>query len=130
MVSARSSNLLLQGISASPGIAIGRARVTDRARIAVSEAAIRPDEVAAETKRFLDAVEQAKSELQLLKNRLELEKGAEHLYILDTHLMILDDPMLIRFASDRAQFGVAELASHIRDTGREGVTVAGDYLKK
>lgn len=39
-------------------------------------------------------------------------------------------PMLIRFASDRTQCGVAELASHIRDTGREGVTVAGDYLKK
>ena len=39
-------------------------------------------------------------------------------------------PMLIKFASDRARFGVAELAAQIRDTGREGVTVAGDYLKK
>jgi len=39
-------------------------------------------------------------------------------------------PMLIRFASDRAQCGVAELAANIRDTGREGVAVAGDYLKK
>lgn len=39
-------------------------------------------------------------------------------------------PMLIRFASDRDRFGVSELASHIRDSGREGVTVAGDYLKK
>jgi PTS system mannose-specific IIA component len=39
-------------------------------------------------------------------------------------------PMLIRFASDRERFGVAELAAHIRDSGREGVTIAGDYLKK
>jgi PTS system mannose-specific IIA component len=39
-------------------------------------------------------------------------------------------PMLIRFASDRDSYGVAELAALIRDTGREGVTVAGDYLKK
>lgn len=39
-------------------------------------------------------------------------------------------PMLIKFASDRDKFGVAELAAKIRDTGREGVTVAGDYLKK
>lgn len=39
-------------------------------------------------------------------------------------------PMLIKFASDRDRCGVAELASQIRDTGREGVTVAGDYLKK
>ena len=38
--------------------------------------------------------------------------------------------MLIRFASDRDKYGVAELAAQIRDTAREGVTVAGDYLKK
>jgi len=39
-------------------------------------------------------------------------------------------PMLIRFASDREKFGVAELAAQLRDSGREGVAVAGDYLKK
>lgn len=39
-------------------------------------------------------------------------------------------PMVIKFASDRARFGVTELAALIRDTGREGVAVAGDYLKK
>jgi PTS system mannose-specific IIA component len=39
-------------------------------------------------------------------------------------------PMLIKFASDRDRLGVAELAAQVRDTGREGVTVAGDYLKK
>ena len=39
-------------------------------------------------------------------------------------------PMLIRFFSDRERHGVAELAGLLRDSGREGVTVAGDYLKK
>jgi len=39
-------------------------------------------------------------------------------------------PMLIKFAGDRARMGVSELAAQIRDSGREGVTVAGDYLKK
>jgi PTS system mannose-specific IIA component len=39
-------------------------------------------------------------------------------------------PMLIRFTSDRDKFSVAELAALIRDSGREGVAVAGDYLKK
>jgi mannose PTS system EIIA component len=39
-------------------------------------------------------------------------------------------PMLIRFFSDRTRYGVAELAAQIRDSGREGVAVAGDYLKK
>ena len=39
-------------------------------------------------------------------------------------------PMVIKFASDRNRYGVAELAAQIRECGREGVTVAGDYLKK
>lgn len=39
-------------------------------------------------------------------------------------------PMVIRFFSDRERFSVAELAAQLRDTGREGVAVAGDYLKK
>jgi phosphotransferase system enzyme I (PtsI) len=94
MVSERSSNLVLFGVAASLGIAIGKAKVSDRARISVSEVAIRPDDVAAEIKRFLEAVKNAKKDLELLKEHLEIEKGAEHLYILDTHLMILEDPML------------------------------------
>lgn len=39
-------------------------------------------------------------------------------------------PMVIKFASDRNRYGVAELAAQIRECGRDGVTVAGDYLKK
>ncbi|HZV81053.1 MAG TPA: PTS sugar transporter [Geobacteraceae bacterium] len=39
-------------------------------------------------------------------------------------------PMLIKFASDRNRYQVADLAAQIRDCGRDGVTVAGDYLKK
>jgi PTS system mannose-specific IIA component len=39
-------------------------------------------------------------------------------------------PMLVRFVSDRERYSVSDLAAHIRDSGREGVAVAGDYLKK
>lgn len=39
-------------------------------------------------------------------------------------------PMLIKFASDRSRYQVAELAAQLRDCGRDGVAVAGDYLKK
>ena len=39
-------------------------------------------------------------------------------------------PMLIKFANDRQRCSVAELAAGIKECGREGVTVAGDYLKK
>jgi mannose PTS system EIIA component len=39
-------------------------------------------------------------------------------------------PMLIKFASDRQRYSVVELAAQIKECGRDGVTVAGDYLKK
>jgi len=39
-------------------------------------------------------------------------------------------PMVIKFVSDRGRYGVAELAAQLKACGRDGVTVAGDYLKK
>jgi PTS system mannose-specific IIA component len=39
-------------------------------------------------------------------------------------------PMLIRFTQDRGRSSVHELALKLRDSGREGISVAGDYLKK
>lgn len=84
----------MQGIAASPGIAIGRALVADRAKVAVTETGIPPEDVPAEVNRFLDAIEKVKDDLQLIKAQIEAERGAEHLYVLDTHLLILEDSML------------------------------------
>jgi PTS system mannose-specific IIA component len=38
-------------------------------------------------------------------------------------------PMLIKFAADRDNLSVAELASALKKCGLESITVAGDYLK-
>jgi phosphotransferase system enzyme I (PtsI) len=94
MDSARSNNLILHGIAASAGIAIGIARVTDRTRIAVAESIIAPESVTGEIERFRHALEMARKELLSLKAQIEEEKGAEHLHVLETHLLILDDAML------------------------------------
>ena len=39
-------------------------------------------------------------------------------------------PMLIRFTQDRNRLGVVELALKLKESGQEGISVAGDYLKK
>ena len=100
MVLARNNNSILQGIAASPGIAIGRARLADRIRVSVSEETIAENAVDFEVSRFLTAVDGVREDLQSLKRQLETEKGAEHLYVLDTHLLILDDTMLTGGAVD------------------------------
>ncbi len=96
MVLAKTDNWVLQGTSASPGIAIGVARITDRSRVAVVEREITPAEVAAEVARFKAALEAAKEELQSVKQQIAEQRGAEHVYVIDTHLLILQDSMLTR----------------------------------
>lgn len=39
-------------------------------------------------------------------------------------------PMLIKFAGERGKWTLAELARMLRECGREGILVAGEYLKK
>ena len=39
-------------------------------------------------------------------------------------------PMLIRFTQERGRSTVGDLALKLKDSGREGISVAGDYLKK
>ncbi|HLO26168.1 MAG TPA: phosphoenolpyruvate--protein phosphotransferase [Geobacteraceae bacterium] len=96
MVSAKTENRELRAIGASPGIAIGPVRITDRSRVAVVETEIPLADVPAEVERFRNALATAQEELGALKGELEAKRGAEHLYVLDTHLLILRDSMLTR----------------------------------
>jgi phosphoenolpyruvate-protein phosphotransferase (PTS system enzyme I) len=96
MVSGKTEKRELRAIGASPGIAIGPVRVTDRSRVMVEETAILPAEVPAEVERFTQALGRAQDELRAVQKELEDAHGSEHLIVLDTHLMILQDSMLAR----------------------------------
>ncbi|SNB46417.1 PTS sugar transporter subunit IIA [Geobacter sp. DSM 9736] len=39
-------------------------------------------------------------------------------------------PMIIKFASDRLRHAVTDLAPILKESARESISVAGDYLKK
>lgn len=100
MASVRNDKILLKGIGASPGIAIGTIRMTDRSRVAVVETAISRDLVPEELERFEAARAKAREELETLKEQIAAVKGREHLYVIDTHLLILDDSMLVQGTAD------------------------------
>jgi phosphotransferase system enzyme I (PtsI) len=95
MASEKNNNILFHGVGASPGIVIGEARIADRTRVSVVETPISPDEIGAETKRFMKALEDAKNELRELKDEIAESRAIEHLYVIDSHLLILEDSMLI-----------------------------------
>ncbi|WP_281999609.1 phosphoenolpyruvate--protein phosphotransferase [Geotalea uraniireducens] len=100
MALARNDKISLSGIGASPGIAIGTVRLTDRSRVAVVESAISPEQVPVEIERFRAALAKARHDLEALKEQIAATKGHEHLYVIDTHLLILEDSMLVQGTVD------------------------------
>jgi phosphoenolpyruvate-protein phosphotransferase (PTS system enzyme I) len=90
-------NRILQGIAASPGIVLGRAKVlTDRgAGQIASNLLYTQEEVAEELDRFRAAVDLTEEELLRHKEELSADLK-EHAHILELHLIILRDPMLFQ----------------------------------
>ncbi len=83
----------LQGIPASPGIAIGQAFVfLDEEEPVIPRYPVSERELDGEWDRFVVAVGKAKDDVTGLRDRASREMGAEHGAIFDAHLMMLDDP--------------------------------------
>jgi phosphotransferase system enzyme I (PtsI) len=85
----------LTGIPTSPGIVIGKVFLYLEENLKVPNYDIRDDEIAAEFKRFQDAVERSAEEIQNLKSRTDGGVGKQESQFLDAHLLMLNDPELI-----------------------------------
>jgi len=86
--------VILKGIAASPGFAIGRAAVMQREDVPVRERFVRPERVEGEVDRFNAAVERSKSDIQLLQERMSREVGSGSAAIFGAHLWVLSDRTL------------------------------------
>ncbi len=83
----------IQGIPAAPGIAIGPAfAFLDDEEPIIPRYAVTEPELDGEWERFVVAVDKAKDDIALLRDRASKEMGQEHGAIFDTHLLMLDDP--------------------------------------
>jgi phosphoenolpyruvate-protein phosphotransferase (PTS system enzyme I) len=84
----------LQGIGASPGIAIGKAFVLERDRIPVPHYKLTSElAVESECQRFEAAIAQAEQDLEEIKQRIHPD-FKEHAHILDAHQLILRDRLI------------------------------------
>ncbi len=86
---------IVQGISASPGIVIGPARVARASRVEVPHATVTSDQIESEIKRFHAACEQARERTRTLRGRVEKRVGEVQAKIFDPQLMMLEDPELV-----------------------------------
>ncbi len=110
--------ITLRGIPASPGVAIGPAWLYEKARLAAYEEQSRLT-VEAERRRFDDAVEQARGQLDLLYDKTVREAGEAAAQIFDIHKMMMEDLDYLESVEDNiaSQLYTAEHA--VACTGQE-----------
>lgn len=106
----------IQGIGAAAGIAIARAFVMHQAAWIVERRSV--PEADGEIARLGQAFEQARTEVQALKERTLARMGAEKAEIFEAHLLVLNDPELIGPVEDKireegvnAEYALQEVAA-------------------
>ena len=87
--------IVLKGIPAAPGVAMGHAFLLDQQDFIVSERMVLPEEVQVEIARFEEAILNTRSEIQGVKEKITAQVGGVDAQIFDAHLLVLEDCMLI-----------------------------------
>ncbi len=87
--------VILHGISASPGIAYGPTFVYRKAELEVPEYQISEDKRPAEIERFNQALMATRGQITVIRDQVEKNLGEEEAQIFDAHLMVLEDQALI-----------------------------------
>jgi phosphoenolpyruvate-protein phosphotransferase (PTS system enzyme I) len=110
---------MFKGISASPGIAIGKAFLFNSEDIRVPKIKIRPSGIPHEIARFEEALMKTRSELITIRNNISSEMGTKHGDIFNAHLLVLEDRMIID-----------EVIGRLRSQGYNVEYIFEDVLKK
>jgi phosphotransferase system enzyme I (PtsI) len=82
------------GISASPGIVIGKAFLKDSEMLVVPQTRLADAQIEKEVERFQESIGKTREELASIKSHIAEQMGEDHARIFDAHLMILDDVMV------------------------------------
>ena len=88
---AATQGVTLKGTGVSAGIVIGTVLRLDRRELQVTHRRITGEDVAAEVARFEEALEQAKTQLEVLRTQAVEQMGEDNAQILDSHLMLVGD---------------------------------------
>lgn len=129
-----SNEIILEGISGSPGICIGKAYLVDKEGVdVVAKYHIKEGCIKNEVNRFKTAVQKAKKELtRIIKETPEEFKP--HAHIIETHIALLEDKMLYDRTIDiiekegvNAEWALKKVVSHVKPMFE---SMSNSYLKE
>lgn len=86
--------LVLKGVAASPGVAIGPATILPGDNFAVSKQYIEPTEIKNEVLKIRTAMQKTLEELDFCEQKVLASLGTEYANLMATHKLILQDPSL------------------------------------
>jgi len=125
---------VIEGIPASPGIAIGIALKYEKLKPKVVKKELKEEEVSGEIERFLMAIERSKSELRKILTLAVEKLGSKEAEIFEAQILMLDDKTIINKIIERikeeklnAEFIIQdEIEKYIKFMQDSG----DDYLKE
>ncbi|MDF3056485.1 MAG: ptsP [Rariglobus sp.] len=89
------SEILVQGIAASHGIAYGQAFLYIQSDVEVPAYQVEPDKNSEEIARFEQAILVTRQQIQKIMSEVDKNLGSEEARIFDAHLLVLEDQALI-----------------------------------
>ncbi|KEQ24986.1 phosphoenolpyruvate--protein phosphotransferase [Paenibacillus tyrfis] len=110
---------MMQGLSASSGIAIGRALIIYKEERSLTKAFIDESQVPDELQAFDAAVQRAKEQLKLLMTKLEEAGNEQEAGIIEGQWFLLDDPALMQEVSGKIRNEKVQAAWAAHQTFRE-----------
>ena len=133
MMDTAAEEIIIKGISASPGVCIGKAYLVDREGVEVVEKyRIADKKRSNEIKRFKAAVKKARDELRKIVEKSPAE--LQHAHILETHIALLKDKMLYGSTIDviknegvNAEWALKKIVSNLREIFQ---TMTDPYLRE
>ena len=100
-----SMRIVIKGIGASRGMALGRARLVQPSQFTVDETRLEVHEVEAEATRLEAALQTARGELQVIRAKLHGALAREIGEFIDAHSLLLSDPELVSGLFDLVRRG-------------------------
>jgi len=96
MTEDQTKTIILKGVGASPGIAIGRCYRFDRSDSQVSFYKLNdPSLIPKEVERFKKALKESEHQLLEIQKNLKKAKVREPIYVIDVHILILRDKIFV-----------------------------------